>query len=140
MISRSIKSASIINTLLILYLFISVNDIILIPFGILWLKSLILFILFLWLFVNARIKRVEFNKYLFIVGFLCSVSFFVTVFYGNSLVHAVSEDLALFATFAVPLFVVINYIGNNPKKILRLAHVFMVAILVATVHKIIFVI
>ena len=131
--------SSINESLLMLYLFISVNDILLLPFGILWVKSAILFYLFIGLFIKPNFKRNEYFTYLFIAGFLFIISFAVAAIYGNNFDYALSENLGLLTTLIVPI-IVLNWININPEKIVRIAKVFLWAILFATLHKIFYVI
>ena len=134
--SRAKSYFSSINmTLSMLYLFIAVNDIILIPLDVVWLKSVILIILFFNSLVNPIFERNEYLTYIFIVGFLLLTSSAVLTIYGNNVEYALAENLGLIVTIVVPL-IVLNLINSNPVKINKIANVFLWAIIFATLHKI----
>lgn len=137
--SRKVKYSSINGMLLMLYLFVSVNDLVLLPFGMLWFKSAILFLLLFGMFIRPRFRLNEYLSYLFIAGLLFVVSFTVAASYGNNLDYATSENLGLLITLIVPI-IVLNWTNVNPEQILTISKVFLWAIIFATIHKIFFVI
>jgi len=121
-----------------LYLFVAVNDLILLPFGMLWIKKTILFLLLFDLFIKPKFKHNEYLTYLFTAGLLFIVSFFVATLYGNKLSYSTSENLGLLITLIVPM-IVLNWINVSPRRIVKLLKIFLWAILFASIHKILFV-
>ena len=132
------KPTTIVDALLCICIFISVNDIILIPFGILWLKTILLFLLFVEFLVNPRVKKLYFVTYLILAPMWFITSFYITNFLGNNLSFAIDELQALLVVILLPL-IVINRINKNPKNLALFAATFLWAILIATMHKIFFV-
>lgn len=129
---------SISKTLLMLYLFIAVNDIVSVPFGMLWLKDVLLFFVFLGLLIKPNFKFNEYLTYIFIASSLFIVSFTVAVSYGNNLDYALTENLGLFVALIVPL-IVLDWVNADPEKIIKISKCFLWAMLFATLHKILFI-
>lgn len=132
------KPTTIVDALLCICIFISVNDIVLIPFGISWLKTILLFLLFVEFLVNPRVKKLYFVTYLILAPMWFITSFYITNFLGNNLSFAIDELQALLVVILLPL-IVINRINKNPKNLALFAATFLWAILIATMHKIFFV-
>src|SRR5665647_1127115 len=137
-IGRKTSYSSINGILLMLYLFVSVNDIVLVPFGMLWLKNVLLFFLFLGLLIKQNFGRNKYFSYLLIAGFLFVASFTIAASYGNNFNYALPENLGLFVALIMPL-IVLNWINVNPIKIFRISYVFLWSIIFATLHKILFI-
>jgi hypothetical protein len=134
-----VRFSSINKTLLMLFLFVAVNDLVLVPFGILWIKNMLVFLLFFCLHIKLKLRFTEYFTYLFVVASLFVISFSVAASYSNNLNYAASENFALLITFIVPI-IVLNWINVDPNKIVGVLNVFLWAILFATLYKILFVI
>ncbi len=134
----TIDFSSINSTLLMLFIFIAVNDVVLLPFGILWIKNMLVILLFFGLHIKLKLKPKKYFPYIFIVASLFIIGFAVAVIYNNNLNYAASENISLLITFIVPI-IVLNWINVDSNKIVRLLNVFLWAILFATLYKILFV-
>lgn len=130
---------SINESLFLLYLFVSVNDIFLLPFGFLWIKNALLVFLSIGVLIQLPFKRIEYSIYLFIVSLLFLVSISVSAIYQNIFDYVVQESFALLVTLIVPILM-LAFINTNIRLIVNIATVFMFAIFFATVHKLLYVI
>lgn len=127
-----------VKSLLFAYLFISVNDIILYSYKILWLKNIALVSLLLWyLFGSKNFHKID-ALYVTLVFFGFVNYLFVAIVYGNDFDYIAIENIGVFVTFVVPV-VVVKWIGDNQLKIIKIINVFLWAILFATLYKVIYV-
>ena len=129
---------SLSEILFLFYLFFSVNDILLLPLGVLWIKNVLLALLAIILFLSLGFKYLGHILYLAILTGLFFVSFTVAVIYGNNLDYAAQENMALFVTFITP-FMMLLFVNRNIKMAIHISIIFLWAIVFATVHKIIYI-
>ena len=137
--SLNIKFSSVISAIVMLYLFVAVNDIVLLPFGLLWIKNTLFFLMFFGVSMSCGVKSRQYLAYMFIVGFLFIYSFAVSIFYDNDLDYIFQENLSLLIALVVPLLV-LSWVGVDHEKIKKISQVFLWAIVFATFHKVLFVI
>lgn len=120
---------------LFIYIFVAVNDIILIPIGGLWVKNVLLIIN---LFFYFRLNNKDLHYlYIFWTCILFFLSFLIALIGGNNTGNALNDNLSLLITLVLPLLVIV-WINNDKEKMKRLSFLFLYAILFATVHKILF--
>lgn len=138
--SKAIKHLDLANqVLLMLYLFISVNDLLLLPLGALWFKYLILFLVVITLFVGKLLRSKATLFYGFILTSFFLISSIVAFTYSNNIDYAYAENLSLLTALVTPV-IVFNWINDNPIKIISISEFFLWSILFATLYKIFYVV